>query len=93
MRVQVSVGVSSLLVTHIHDLSAREQAAAIRDRELSPVDITEHYLTRIDRLDDQVGAFITVTAEIARDQAKAAEKASSPTTLPFAAWQMRPSSK
>jgi amidase len=62
-------------VTQIHDLSAREQAAAIRDRELSPVDITEHYLNRIDRLNDTVGAFVTVTAEIAREQAKAAEKA------------------
>jgi amidase len=73
--VQVSVGVPSSLVTHIHDLSAREQAAAIRDRELSPVDITEHYLDRIDRLGDQVGAYITVTGEIAREQARAAEKA------------------
>ncbi len=72
---QVSVGVPSSLVTHIHDLSAREQAAAIRAREISPVDITEHYLERIDRLNDQVGAFVTVTAEIARDQARAAEKA------------------
>jgi amidase len=73
--VQLSVGVPSSLVTQIHDLSAREQAAAIRDRELSPVDVTEHYLNRIDRLGDQVGAFVTVTAEIAREQAKAAEKA------------------
>jgi amidase len=72
---QLSVGVPSSLVTQIHDLSVRKQAAAIRDRELSPVDITEHYLNRIDRLSDQVGAFITVTAEIAREQAKAAEKA------------------
>lgn len=62
-------------MTQIHDLSAREQAAAIRDRELSPVDITEHYLNRIDRLGDRLGAFVTVTAELAREQAKAAEKA------------------
>jgi amidase len=73
--VQLSVGVPSSLVTQIHDLSAREQAAAIRDRELSPVDVTEHYLNRIDRLADEVGAFVTVTADIAREQAKAAEKA------------------
>jgi amidase len=73
--VQLSVGVPSSLVTQIHDLSAREQAAAIRDRELSPVDITEHYLNRIDRLNERVGAFVTVTAEIAREQARAAEKA------------------
>jgi amidase len=70
-------------VTQIHDLSAREQAAAIRDRELSPVDITEHYLNRIDRLSDEVGAFVTVTDEIARDQAKAAEKAVGQGTQPL----------
>jgi amidase len=75
VAVQLSVGVPSSVVTQIHDLSAREQAAAIRNRELSPVDVTEHYLNRIDRLGDQVGAFVTVTAEIAREQAKAAEKA------------------
>jgi amidase len=75
VAVQLSVGVPSSLVTQIHDLNAREQAAAIRDRELSPVDITEHYLNRIDRLGDQVGAFVTVTADLAREQAKAAEKA------------------
>jgi len=75
VAVQLSVGVPSTVVTQIHDLSAREQAAAIRDRELSPVDLTEHYLNRIDRLGDEVGAFVTVTGEIAREQAKAAEKA------------------
>jgi amidase len=75
VAVQLSVGVPSSLVTQIHDLSAREQAAAIRDRELSPVDITEHYLTRIERLNEQVGAYITVTPEIAREQAREAEKA------------------
>ena len=42
---------------------------------MSPVEITEHYLQRIDRLNEQVGAFYTVTAEIAREQAAAAEKA------------------
>lgn len=72
---QLSVGVPFPLVTQIHDLSAREQAAAIRDRELSPVDVTEHYLNRIDRLGDRVGAFVTVTADLAVEQAKAAEKA------------------
>ncbi|MEV5711321.1 amidase [Actinoallomurus sp. NPDC052274] len=62
-------------MTHIHDLSVREQAAAIRGRELSPVDIAEHYLDRIDRLADRVGAYVTVTADLARDQAKTAERA------------------
>ncbi len=58
----------------IHDLTALEQAAAIRSGELSPVDITEHYLARIDRLNSQTGAFYTVTADLARQQAAAAEK-------------------
>ncbi|MGH3398882.1 MAG: amidase family protein, partial [Streptosporangiaceae bacterium] len=59
----------------IHDLTVTEQAAAIRDGQLSPVEITDHYLGRIDRLNEQVGAFYTVTHELAREQAAAAEKA------------------
>jgi amidase len=61
-------------VTQIHDMSVIELAAAIRAGELSPVEITEHYLERIDRLSDQVGAFYTVTHELAREQAAKAEK-------------------
>ncbi|MHB1596590.1 MAG: amidase [Streptosporangiaceae bacterium] len=61
-------------MTEIHDLTALEQAAAIRSGELSPVDITEHYLARIDRLNSQTGAFYTVTADLARQQAAVAEK-------------------
>jgi amidase len=52
-----------------------ELAAAIRDLQLSPVEITEHYLDRIDRLNEQVGAFYTVTADLAREEAARAEKA------------------
>jgi amidase len=61
-------------VTQIHELSVTELAAAIREGELSPVEITDHYLERIDRLGDQVGAFYTVTHERARQEAAAAEK-------------------
>ncbi|WP_405579771.1 amidase [Streptomyces sp. NBC_01190] len=57
----------------LHDLTAVEQAAAIRDGSLSPVELTEHYLARIERLDATLGAFITTTPEIAREQAAAAE--------------------
>ncbi|SEG55416.1 amidase [Thermomonospora echinospora] len=63
-----------------------EQAAAIRARDLSPVELTDHYLDRIERLDAQVGAYVTVTAEAARDQAaRAAERVlrcADPVTLP-----------
>ncbi|WNI14876.1 amidase [Actinacidiphila sp. ITFR-21] len=57
----------------LHDLTAVEQAAAIRDGSLSPVELTEHYLARIERLDATLGAFITTTPEIARKQAAEAE--------------------
>jgi amidase len=77
-------------VTDIHDLTVTELAAAIRAGQLSPVEITDHYLDRTDRLNEQVGAFYTVTHELAREQAAQAEKAvvasrqdgSAGTTLP-----------
>jgi len=62
-------------MTQIHELTMIELAAAIRARELSPVAVTDHYLRRTAELNDQVGAFYTITAELAADQALAAEKA------------------
>jgi amidase len=62
-------------VTQIHDLSVTELAAAIRTGQTSSTEITEHYLDRIDRLNAQVGAFYTVTHELAREQAASADKA------------------
>ncbi|GAA1547459.1 amidase [Actinomadura kijaniata] len=59
---------------HIHDLSVMRLAQAVRSRELSPVDIVDHYLERIERVGPRVGAFVTVTAEQARDQARQAAK-------------------
>ncbi|MFF2809391.1 amidase [Streptomyces sp. NPDC058000] len=60
-------------MAELHDLTALEQAAEIRSGELSPVELTEHYLARIDRLDDTLGAFLTRTPELARKQAAEAE--------------------
>jgi amidase len=62
-------------VTQIHDLTALEQATAIRTGEASSAEITDHYLDRIDRLNEQVGAFYSVTHDLAREQAAAADKA------------------
>jgi amidase len=58
-------------VTELHDLTALEQASAVRARDVSSLELTEHYLARIDKLSDSVGAFITVTADLAREQARA----------------------
>ena len=60
-------------MAELHDLTALEQGEAVRRREVSPVDLVEHYLDRIDRLSDEVGAFVTVTDELAEKQALLAE--------------------
>src|SRR6476660_9286870 len=69
-----------------HDLTALEAAAAVRSREVSPVELVEHALDRIARLDDRLGAFVTLTADAARRQAKEAERtvlaADDPGSLP-----------
>ena len=55
-------------------MTALELATSIADGQLSPVEVTDHYLARIDRLNSQTGAFYTVTAELAMEQAATAEK-------------------
>ncbi|MFK8845717.1 amidase [Streptomyces sp. Ac-502] len=60
-------------MAELHDLTALEQAAGVRTGELSPVEITEHYLARAEKLDAALGAFLTRTPDIARKQAAAAE--------------------
>ena len=62
-------------MTELHDLSALEQAAAVRAGEVSPVELVEHCAERIARLDAAVGAFATLTLDAARAQARAAERA------------------
>jgi Asp-tRNA(Asn)/Glu-tRNA(Gln) amidotransferase A subunit family amidase len=46
---------------------------AIRTGKLSPIDLTEQCLARIEQLNPRVNAFITVTPELARQQAGLAE--------------------
>jgi amidase len=57
----------------LHDLSALEQAAAVRRREVSPSELVDHCLARIDKLGSTVGAFVTVTPERAMETARQAE--------------------
>jgi amidase len=56
-------------MTELHDLTALEQGAAIRARDVSATELVDHYLDRVERLSDTVGAFVTVTGEMARKQA------------------------
>ncbi|MCB0128442.1 MAG: hypothetical protein KDE58_39520, partial [Caldilineaceae bacterium] len=54
---------------------ATELAAAIRNRELSPVELTDAVLARIEALNPKLNAFLTVDADGARAAAKEAEAA------------------
>ncbi len=54
-------------------LSIAEAAALIVRRELSPVELTDAYLARIEAHNPLLNAYVTVTAEAARAEAREAE--------------------
>jgi aspartyl-tRNA(Asn)/glutamyl-tRNA(Gln) amidotransferase subunit A len=55
-------------------LSIEEAGRLLRRREVSPVDLVKASLSRIARLNPRVNAFLTVLAEAAMRQARAAER-------------------
>ena len=59
----------------LHWLTISELSQRIRSGALSPVELTEHLLSRLDALDDTLHAFKLVTRERALAQAQAAELA------------------
>ncbi len=54
--------------------SIEEVARLYRNRKVSPVEVTRLMLARIEQLNPKLNAYITVTAEVALDQAKKAER-------------------
>ena len=60
--------------TALWSMPATELAAAIRARRLSPVEVAEAILARMERLNPQLGAYCTPTPELARELARAAEE-------------------
>jgi amidase len=60
-------------MTEIHELTALEQYRLMQRGDLGVGEAVEHYLDRIDRLNPELGAFHTVTAERARERAAALE--------------------
>jgi aspartyl-tRNA(Asn)/glutamyl-tRNA(Gln) amidotransferase subunit A len=56
------------------DLTAKELAAKIRAGETSSAEITEACLARIESVDGRVKAFLTPTADLAREQADRADE-------------------
>lgn len=55
--------------------TAVETAVAVKAGEVSPVDLVDGFLARIDERNDASNAFITVAADEARDLAREAERA------------------
>ena len=58
----------------MHNQSIASQLAQLRTRSISSLELTQHYLERITRLDPSYNSFVTVTAEQALAQADAADK-------------------
>jgi aspartyl-tRNA(Asn)/glutamyl-tRNA(Gln) amidotransferase subunit A len=56
------------------DLTLSEAAQRIASREISPVELTQAFLERIEAVDPQVNSFITVTPELAMESARQAEE-------------------
>jgi aspartyl-tRNA(Asn)/glutamyl-tRNA(Gln) amidotransferase subunit A len=61
------------VTTELHELGAREAAERIARRELSPVDLLEHLIRRLDELEPQIRAWVTVDRSRALAAAKELE--------------------
>src|SRR5690554_3310559 len=57
----------------MHEKTLAELSAALHSKAISSVELTEHYLARIQQLDGTLNSFITVTQELALEQARAAD--------------------
>jgi aspartyl-tRNA(Asn)/glutamyl-tRNA(Gln) amidotransferase subunit A len=55
-------------------LTLEAAAEAVRSRRLSPTKLAESCLARIEALEPRLNAFVTITAELAREQARQAER-------------------
>jgi amidase len=53
---------------------AVEQAAMVRNGDVTPTELVECYLARIEALDGKLNSYVTVAADFAREHARAAEK-------------------
>jgi len=59
----------------MHGMTLARMARALRAREFSSEELGRHLLARIERLDDELNAFITVTGDAALEAARAADQA------------------
>nr|MDJ0806587.1 amidase family protein [Gammaproteobacteria bacterium] len=57
----------------MHDKSIKQLGAALRAGEYSSVELTGHFLERIESLDGRLNSYISVTPEMALTAAEAAD--------------------
>ncbi|WFF38362.1 Asp-tRNA(Asn)/Glu-tRNA(Gln) amidotransferase subunit GatA [Moraxella nasibovis] len=60
-------------MTTLHTLSVREIADGLHAKHFSSVELTQHFLDRINTHDKAVNSFVTVTADLALEQARLAD--------------------
>src|ERR1700743_3665547 len=58
----------------MHNLFIGELAERLAKRQISSVELTRHYLSRIERMNPALNAFVTLTAETALSDAAAADR-------------------
>jgi aspartyl-tRNA(Asn)/glutamyl-tRNA(Gln) amidotransferase subunit A len=63
-----------LIKEEIYFSSVRELAAKIKSRQLSPVELAEGYIDRLERIGPKLGAVATITKELGLKEARAAER-------------------
>src|SRR5215212_3228915 len=68
MNTDGTMGTDDLCYRSVHEL-----AGQIKRREISPVALVDAYLRRIDALNPRLSAYLTLTAESAREEAQRAE--------------------
>ena len=62
-------------MTELHFRSATELAQALRRREVSSVELLDHFLARVAKLNPRINAVVHLDAERARERARAADAA------------------
>ncbi len=58
----------------MHELTIAQASAGLRKKEFSSVELTKHMLERINKVDPQVNAFVTLTEDFALSQAADADR-------------------
>ncbi len=60
-------------MSEMHLLTTEQLITGLQDKQFSSLELTEHYIKRVESLDSKINSFITTTFDTARAQAEAAD--------------------